>query len=156
VASYPVAWRFFEQIAGPLAHSEWSLVETIFPDFPRRSISAFSSCHSPPFYRDVRDNDKALTSSLRQPEQGLQMRARPVLYGGRHHLFKTVLRRSQVEHLLGNSFLSLVFSSSSAFSRFASDTVTPLNLAFDCRKYFLTYHACGTGQRTLHPMSMLQ
>ena len=59
------------------------------------------------------------------------MAAHLALHGRRHHFFETssfIAARSSI--CSANSFFSLAFSSSSAFSRFASDTVMPPNLAF--------------------------
>ena len=53
------------------------------------------------------------------------------LHGGPYHFFETrsfIAARSSI--CSASSFLSFAFSSSSAFSRFASDTVIPPNLAF--------------------------
>ena len=68
---------------------------------------------------------------FREPELASQLRDSFALDGGRHHFFETnsrIAARSSI--CSASSFFSLAFSSSSVFSRLASDTVIPPNLAF--------------------------
>ena len=75
--------------------------------------------------------DNLARPPFREPELGGQMRDRLALHSGRHHFFETssfIAAKSSI--CSASSFLSFAFSSSSAFSRLASDTVMPPNLAF--------------------------
>jgi len=79
---------------------------------------------------------------LRQAHRGLQMRdgfapadelrsLRRLDLGGPYHFFDSSSRNAAASSICSaRSFFSLAFSSSSAFSRFASDTSMPPNLAF--------------------------
>ena len=68
---------------------------------------------------------------LRQAHHGLQMRDRVALGGGPYHFFDRSSRSAAASSICSaSSFFSFAFSSSSAFSRLASETSMPPNLAF--------------------------
>src|SRR3954462_14120910 len=68
---------------------------------------------------------------LRQAEFGLQMRDSLALGGGPYHFFESNSRSAAASSICpAKSFFSLAFSSSSSFSRLASETSMPPYLAF--------------------------
>src|SRR5690606_37122170 len=68
---------------------------------------------------------------LAHPKRSLEMGDGISLGSGRHHFFPRRSFRAALSSMLSaSSFLSLLFSSSSAFSRFASLTSMPPYLAF--------------------------
>ena len=78
----------------------------------------------------IRTDDRA-GPTFRQAHHGLQMRDRVALDGGPYHFFDRSSRIAATSSICSaSSFFSFAFSSSSAFSRLASDTSMPPNLAF--------------------------
>src|SRR6202041_3647200 len=68
---------------------------------------------------------------FRQAHHGLKMRDAFALGGGPYHFFDRSSRSAAASNICSaNSFFSLAFSSSSCFSRLASETSMPPYLAF--------------------------
>lgn len=75
--------------------------------------------------------DNAAGPTLRQAHDDLQMRDGVALHGGPYQFFDTSSRIAATSSICSaNSFFSFAFSSSSCFSRLASDTSMPPSLAF--------------------------
>lgn len=69
--------------------------------------------------------------TFRQAYLGLQVRDGFALHGGPYHFFERSSRMAATSSICSaSSFFSLAFSSSSCFSRLASETSIPPNLAF--------------------------
>src|SRR6056297_3670853 len=75
--------------------------------------------------------DKAAGPPLRQAQLDLQMRNGFALHGGPYHFFaRSSFIAAASSICSAKSFFSFAFSSSSALSRLASETVIPPNFAF--------------------------
>ena len=74
--------------------------------------------------------DDAARPPLAHLEARLEMRDRLPPGGGRYHFFARAPSAGVVEHRSARAASACAFSASSAFSRFASETSIPPNLAF--------------------------